>query len=369
MNIEQTPSLKRTQLYHAHLKAGAKMVPFAGWEMPVSYPRGIISEVKSVRHAAGMFDVSHMGRLTVKGRNAAQFLGTVCSADVPGLAPGRSKYHVICNEQGGIIDDAVVYRLTEDECLLVVNAGNKEGVLGWTGRQARSMDAVEITDLSGDLAMIAVQGPQAVPTLDRISAGGASKIRPFRIGEVAIQGARMLAARTGYTGEDGFEIMPPSDRAGALWDLLLREGIEPSGLGARDVCRLEAGLMLHGVDMTVENNPIEAGLERFLYLDGSGYVAGQALKRIKSEGTRRIIAGFRTSGRAIPRHGQNVLKDGKPVGIVTSGTHSPTLDSDIGMGYVDRICAAPGTRLQIDVRGRLADAEVVPLPFYKSSRG
>jgi aminomethyltransferase len=365
------PTLKRTQLYDAHLKAGAKMVPFAGWEMPVSYPGGIISEVKVVRTAAGMFDVSHMGRLRVTGANAAGFLDTVCSADVSGLAQGRSKYHLICNERGGIIDDAIVYRLGVDECLLVVNAGNKGAVLSWILPRARSAGGITVRDTSSDFAMIAVQGPSAVDSVDRLSGGTASQIRPFRIGEIAIDGASMLAGRTGYTGEDGFEIMPPTRVATAVWDRLLQAGVQPCGLGARDVCRLEAGLMLHGVDMTVENNPFEAGLGRFVHLESPGYVAAGALKRMSAEGTQRVIAGLRVLERAIPRHGHTIHPgggDGKQVGIVTSGTHSPTLDADIGMGYVDRTFASPGTKLKIDVRGRRVDAEVVPLPFYARRR-
>ena len=359
----QPDALKRTQLYDAHLKAGAKMVPFAGWEMPVSYPQGIIAEVRVVRTAAGMFDVSHMGRLRVTGRNAARLLDTVCSADVSGLAKDRSKYHVICNERGGIIDDAIVYRLAEDECLLVVNAGNKAVVLGWLGPRAAAMGGVTITDTSSDLAMIAVQGPAAVKKIE-----GGSAIRPFRIGSVTVDGVEMLAGRTGYTGEDGFELMPPSAKAVAIWDRLAAEGVAPCGLGARDVCRLEAGLMLHGVDMTVDNNPFEAGLERFVHLDSPGYVAGDALRRIKANGTPRVIAGLRMLERAIPRHGHVVYDGGGQVGVITSGTHSPTLDADIGMGYVDRAFSSPGTKLKIDVRGRMASAETVPLPFYSRKR-
>ncbi|MBI2965099.1 MAG: glycine cleavage system aminomethyltransferase GcvT [Chloroflexi bacterium] len=367
----EAPALKRTQLYDAHLKAGAKMVPFAGWEMPVSYPGGIIAEVRAVRTAAGMFDVSHMGRLRIAGANAASFLDTVCSADVSGLAQRRSKYHLICNERGGIIDDAIVYRLDADECLLVVNAGNKDAVLGWIMPRARAAGGVTVRDTSPDFAMIAVQGPSAVDAVDRLSGGGASQIRPFRIGEIAIEGTAMLAGRTGYTGEDGFEVMPPSRAAALVWDQLLEAGVQPCGLGARDVCRLEAGLMLHGVDMTVENNPHEAGLDRFVRLDSPGYVAADALKRIGAEGTLRVIVGLRMLERAIPRHGHTIHSgggNGTQVGIVTSGTHSPTLDADIGMGYVDRTLASPGTELKIDVRGRQVDAEVASLPFYARKR-
>jgi len=360
--------LLRTRLYDAHVKSGAKLVPFAGWEMPVSYPQGIIAEVASVRTGAGMFDVSHMGRLRVTGHGAVSFLGTVCSANVAGTRPGRSRYHLICNEAGGIIDDAIVYRLDDEECLLVVNAGNKKAVLEWMLPRAQKMGGVSITDTSSDFAMIAVQGPDAVGTVDRISNGGGSRIRPFQIGTIEVAGASMLAGRTGYTGEDGFEVMPASGVAIRVWDRLIAEGVMPCGLGARDVCRLEAGLMLHGVDMTVENNPYEAGLERFLYLDSPGYIAAEALRQIRDQGTRRTIAGFRVLERAIARHGYQVFQGESVVGVVTSGTHSPTLDADIGMGYFDRAFASPGTKLSIDVRGRRVSAEIVSLPFYARAR-
>jgi aminomethyltransferase len=357
------------------------MVPFAGWEMPVSYPAGILAEVRAVRTAAGMFDVSHMGRLRVRGEAAARFLDTVCSADVSGLGHGRSKYHVICNERGGIIDDAIVYRLTDDECLLVVNAGNKQAVLDWVLPRARAF-AVAVRDTSAEFAMVAVQGPEAVGILDRLTGGVASGVRPFRIGTIVIDGVAMLAGRTGYTGEDGFEVMPPATAAAAIWDRLGAAGVQPCGLGARDVCRLEAGLMLHGVDMTVDNNPIEAGLERFVYLDSPGYVAAGALRQLRERGTPRVIVGIRMLERAIPRHGYAIFagrgaavgpseggsEGDVQVGVVTSGTHSPTLDADIGMGYVDRAFSTPGTRLEIDVRGRRAGAGTVPLPFYSRRR-
>jgi aminomethyltransferase len=361
------PPLLRTPLYESHVRAGARIVPFAGWEMPVSYPAGILAEVRAVRTSAGMFDVSHMGRLRVRGASAARFLDTVCSADVSGLVTGRSKYHLICNERGGIIDDAIVYRLADDECLLVVNAGNKVAVLDWLLPKARAA-GVDIRDTSAEFAMVAVQGPVALSVLDALSGGSASGIRPFRIGTIVIDRCAMLAGRTGYTGEDGFEVMPPASSSVVIWDRLSAAGVQPCGLGARDVCRLEAGLMLHGVDMTVDNNPFEAGLDRFVHLDSPGYVAARALRRLRDQGPARSIAGFRMLDRAIPRHGYAIFTARRQVGIVTSGTHSPTLDADIGMGYVDRAFSTPGTRIEIDVRGRPVGAETVPLPFYSRRR-
>jgi aminomethyltransferase len=357
--------LKRTPLFEAHVAAGAQIVPFGGWEMPVQYPGGIISEVRSVRTAAGMFDVSHMGRIEFSGPGAVPFLDTVLSANVARLRQGRSKYHVICNEQGGIIDDAIVYRLGEEKCLLVVNAGNTDEDLEFIRPRAKNFGTVDVNVVTDEIAMIAVQGPEAVAIVDRLSDGAAVEVRRFRVGQATIAGISCMPARTGYTGEDGFEIMPPADRARELWDALAAAGVAMCGLGARDVLRLEAGLMLHGNDMTVKNNPIEAGLEWTLDLRKEGYVAGPALREIAAAGTSRMMCGIRVTGRGIPRHGMRVLKDGTEVGEVTSGTHSPTLDAGIGVGYVDRRFAAPGTNLEIDIRGRLVDAEVATLPFYK----
>jgi aminomethyltransferase len=360
--------LKRTPLHDTHVAAGARMVPFGGWEMPVQYRDGIISETKSVRASAGMFDVSHMGRVEFSGRGAVAFLDTILSANVAALKPGRSKYHVICDERGGIIDDAIVYRLDDEKCLLVINAGNTDADLRWVRSKMSGRTGVTLTDITAYTGMIAVQGPAAVATLDGLSGGAASEVRRFRIGDVAVAGIPCRIARTGYTGEDGYEVMPPAGRAAELWAALKAAGVDECGLGARDVLRLEAGLMLHGNDMTVENNPFEAGLEWTLSLDKEGYIPGPALREIKAKGTQRVIAGLRMTGRGIPRHGMDILSGGDRAGTVTSGTHSPTLDADIGMGYVDRQLATPGTPIDIDVRGRIITAEIVELPFYKRSQ-
>ncbi len=343
------------------------MVPFGGWNMPVQYPAGIIAETRSVREGCGLFDVSHMGRIEFTGAGAVPFLDTVLSAHVAALKSGRSKYHMICNEQGGIIDDAIVYRLDEEKCLLVVNAGNTEADLDWIRPRAEAFGGVSMEVVTDEVGMIAVQGPKAVEIVDSLSGESASGIRRFRIGEVEVAGIPCLAARTGYTGEDGFELMPQADRLEELWSALKEAGCDECGLGARDVLRLEAGLMLHGNDMTVDNNPYEAGLKWTVNLDKPGYIAADALREVAANGTEKVIAGFRMTGRAIPRHGMTILEDGAAVGEVTSGTHSPTLDADIGMGYVPRRLAGPGTAIEIDVRGRSVPAEIVELPFYKRS--
>lgn len=359
------PALKITPLFNAHVASGARMVPFGGWNMPVQYPAGIISETRSVRENCGIFDVSHMGRIEFTGSGAVPFLDTVLSAHVAALKPGRSKYHMICNEQGGIIDDAIVYRLDDEKCLLVVNAGNADADMDWIRPKAEAFDDVSMKIVTGETGMIAVQGPKSVEILDSLSGGAASGVRRFRISEINVAGVPCLAARTGYTGEDGFELMPPADRLEDLWQALKEAGCDECGLGSRDVLRLEAGLMLHGNDMTVENNPYEAGLAWTIKLDKPDYIPGEALSKIATTGTENVIAGLKMTGRAIPRHGMTIIDGDETAGTVTSGTHSPTLDADIGMGYVPRRLAEPGTPIQIDVRGRNVTAEIVEMPFYK----
>ena len=343
------------------------MVPFGGWSMPVQYPAGIITESRSVRENCGIFDVSHMGRVEFSGAGAVAFLDTVLSAHVAKLKPGRSKYHVICNERGGIIDDAIVYRIDEEKCLLVVNAGNADADLEWIVPKAEAYGNVHVEIVTAQTGMIAMQGPRAVEIADSLSGGAASGVRRFRVAEIEIAGIPCLTARTGYTGEDGFELMPQADRTAELWAALIEAGCDECGLGARDLLRLEAGLMLHGSDMTVENNPYEAGLAWTVKLDKPGYIPGEALRVIEADSTERVIAGIRMTGRAIPRHGMAIYEGETAVGTVTSGTHSPTLDADIGMGYVARRLAEPGTEIEIDVRGRRVTAEIAELPFYKRS--
>lgn len=362
-----TESLKQTPLHGAHLAAGARMAPFGGWDMPIQYPTGILREVSAVRTSAGMFDVSHMGRIEFSGAGSAAFLDRMLSANVAKLRRGRSRYHVICNEAGGIIDDALVYRLGESHYLLVVNAGNFDAVAPWLATHSEGVADLDSVVTTEDVAMIAVQGPGAVALTQRLSGSPVSSLRPFAIGEAEIAGIPCRLARTGYTGEDGFEIMPPSDRATELWSALEEEGTAPCGLGARDVLRLEAGLLLHGNDMTVEENPYEAGLERFVYLDSPGYIATEALRAIREAGPKKRLTGFRMTGRGIARHGHPILSGGRRIGTVTSGTHSPTLDANIGMGYVDPEYAEPSTAIEIDVRGRMVAAETAPLPFYRRS--
>ena len=364
---------KRTPLYETHVASGARIVPFGGWDMPVQYGNGIIYEVGQVRNDVGVFDVSHMARLEFRGVDSGRFLDTVLSVRASRLEHGQARYHVICNEKGGIIDDAIVYNLEEDRYLLVVNAGNADVDKEWLslqmGRFIEREDAdVGYVDRTDEIAMVAVQGPNAVSMLSGLTGREIDGIGRFNAGEASLDGERILAVRTGYTGEDGFEIMFDSSHARRIWELLVSSGATECGLGSRDVLRLEAGLMLHGSDMTVENNPYESGLRWTVRPNRSEYIAGGALRKIRDDGTARRIAGFAMRSRGIARHGHLIFVDGNEVGLVTSGTHSPTLGVAIAMGYVDVEHSEVGKVVQIDVRGRTVEAEIVQLPFYRRSR-
>lgn len=355
------------------------MVPFGGWDMPVQYPGGIIAEVNAVRHTAGIFDVSHMQRLVFEGPGAETFLGTILSANMPAIKIGRSKYNFICNIQGGIIDDALVYRTDCDKFLLVINAGNTTVDMDWLVARKPGLAALtedpefRISVITDETAMIAIQGPTAVEIVDGLTGGQASNIRKFRIGKMHVAGIEATLARTGYTGEDGFEIVIPADQAVKLWIGLKEAGAVESGLGARDVLRLEAGLPLHGNDLSADTNPFEAGFDRFAYFEGPGCIAGDSLRRLSKTEPRRKLVGFKMIGRGIPRAGLEILstdgsaeESGSPViGKVTSGTLSPTIEAGIGMGYVEQKYAEIGDHIIIDVRGRPVEAEIVKMPFYR----
>ena len=362
---------KKTPLHATHLESNAKMTEFCGWDMPVQYPNGIIAEVTAVRESAGIFDVSHMGRIEFGGPGTKYFLGTVLSANLMALKIGRSKYNFICNKEGGIIDDAMIYRIEDERFLLVVNAGNTDEDLEWITSQDVDDSDCNMAILTNKTAMIAIQGPQAVAIVDDVTDGLASQIGRFRIATASFNGYVATLARTGYTGEDGFEIIVPADQGPDLWSLFKSVGAVECGLGSRDVLRLEAGLPLHGNDLSPSTNPFEAGFGRFVYTQAPGYVAGDALMQISTSESQRLLVGFKMIGRGIPRSGLRILSflsdpdSCSVIGTVTSGTYSPTVDGGIGMGYVERKYSEVGKQIVIDVRGRLVEAEIVKLPFYK----
>ena len=359
--------LKRTPLFETHVSLGARMVPFGGWDMPIQYS-GILAEARAVRSEAGLFDVSHMGRVDIWGPGAASFLNRVLSFDVPALRVGRARYNVVCNQEGGIIDDCIVYRREEERFLLIPNASNTPAVLEWISRWVPGEDEVRIEDVTARYVMIAHQGPGAEAMLQGLTPADLSSLRIFRAIETQVAGADTLLARTGYTGEDGFELILPREAGAEVWTTLMDRGAVPCGLGSRDVLRLEAGLLLHGNDMDTSTNPYEAGLDRFMAPDREGYVPGDALRRIHQQGVSRRLAGFAVVGRGIPRHGYALMDGSRQIGEVSSGGHSSTLDRSIGMGYVPTGYSTAGSRFQVDIRGRLVDVEVTALPFYSRRR-
>ena len=366
--LSTTDGISHTPLIETHRALGARMAPFAGWEMPVQYT-GILEEASSVRTNAGLFDVSHMGRLELTGPAAADLLDTVLSVNVPKMRQGRARYTVVCTEEGGIIDDGIVYRRGDQEFLLIPNAANTGAILDWLASGAPGPDQVRIEDITSRYAMIAHQGPRAAEMLQPLTEVDLSTVRPFAAVETRVAGATAYVARTGYTGEDGYELIVPSEAATGIWNELTDRGATPCGLGARDVLRLEAGLLLHGNDMDISVNPYEAGLERFVDADRDNYLAGPALRRIRDQGVTRTLVGFIMLERGIARHGYSITDGQNTIGTVTSGGPSPTLDSNIGLGYVPTGHAAHGSRIYVEIRGRAIAAEVTTIPFYARNRG
>jgi aminomethyltransferase len=344
-------TLLRTPLYDRHVALGARMVPFAGWEMPVQYD-GVIQEHRAVRTDAGVFDVSHMGEIEVEGPRALELLQSLLSSDMPKVEPGRARYTLLTNERGGIVDDLIAYRLDEFRWLLVVNASNREADVAWI--KEREISGSDVRDVSDEYALLAVQGPRAIEKL------GLPKAAWNTFAEEEIDGVQTMVNRTGYTGEDGCEILCMAEDAAQLWDAVIARGVTPCGLGARDTLRLEACLALHGNDITSDTDAISAGLGWTCALDKE-FNGVEELRRIKSEGPARKLVAFTMEERAIPRQGMAIAGGGD----VTSGTHSPTLDVGIGMGYVPSEQSAVDTELEIDVRGKPRRARVVKKPFYK----
>jgi aminomethyltransferase len=344
-------TLLRTPLYARHVALGARMVPFAGYEMPVQY-EGVISEHKAVRVDAGAFDVSHMGEIHVDGPSAQTFLQSVLSNDIDKIGDGDAQYTLLPNDAGGIIDDLIAYRLGHGQFYLVVNASNRTAAYGWL--KEREPRGCEVRDASDEYGLVAVQGPRALERL------GLRDAPAFTHAMGQLDGIEVMVARTGYTGEQGVELCCAEDDAVALWDAILARGVTPCGLGARDTLRLEVCYPLHGNDITSETDAISAGLGWACALD-TEFTGVETLRRITSEGPARKLVPFVMEERAVPRQGMAI--DGG--GEVTSGTHSPMLDVGIGMGYVPTASAASDSELVIDVRGKSRRARVVKKPIYR----
>ena len=344
-------TLLRTPLYNRHVARAARMVPFAGWEMPVQYD-GVIPEHRAVRTDCGVFDVSHMGELEVEGPRARELLQSLLANDVEKLGPGRAQYTLLTNERGGIVDDLIVYELDPFRYLLIVNAATKDGDYEWL--KEHEIRGSDVRDVSDDYALLAVQGPRSVDALELPDAPA------FTFAEGEIDGIDCMVNRTGYTGERGVELLVPADDGAALWDRVLDRGVKPCGLGARDTLRLEVCYPLHGNDIGPDTDAISAGLGWVCALD-TDFTGADELRRIKEEGPKRRLVPFVMEERAIPRHGMTIEGGGD----VTSGSHSPMLDRGIGLGYVPVALAQPETELTIDVRGKPRKARVVSRPIYK----
>jgi aminomethyltransferase len=344
-------TLQRTPLHDAHVALGARMVPFAGWEMPVQY-EGVIPEHKAVRADCGVFDVSHMGEFEVEGPRATELLQATLSNDLDRIGAGRAQYTLLTNDRGGIVDDLIAYRLDDFRYLLIVNAANREADFRWL--KEREIPGSDVRDVSDEYALLAVQGPRAIARL------GLPEAEQFTFAEGEIDGVQCMVNRTGYTGEQGCELLVMAEDAVALWDRVLARGAMPCGLGARDTLRLEASLPLHGNDITPETDAISAGLGWCCKLEKE-FSGAQELREIKARGPERKLVSFVMEEKAVPRQGMTIEGGGE----VTSGTHSPMLDRGIGMGYVSSESAAPGTELAVDVRGKSRRGRIVKRPIYK----
>jgi aminomethyltransferase len=355
--------LRRTPLYDEHKALGARLVPFAGYELPVQY-EGITAEHEAVRNHAGLFDVSHMGEVVFRGPQAEEAVQRLVTRDVSRLAEGQAGYAAVCYENGGTVDDVLVYR-SPDDFLVVVNAANREGDLAHFLEHTGDLD-VEIVDESDDWALLALQGPGSEGILQNFTDTDLLSLRYYRYETGEVDGSYAVISRTGYTGEDGFELYVRPGDAPAIWRRLVEAGATPAGLGARDTLRLEAGMCLYGNELDPETTPLEAGIGFAVHLDKEqGFVGREALEKEKNEGLRKKLVGFEVEGRGIARHDYPVKADGETVGRVTSGTRSPTLGKAIGLALV-----SPGVedRFEVEVRGKAVAARAVPLPFYKRDR-
>jgi aminomethyltransferase len=363
-NTQQTPLTQR------HIDLGAKMVPFAGYSMPIQY-QGIVAEHKAVRTACGLFDVCHMGEIRIRGAGAAAFVNHLVTNDLDRIAVGQAMYTCACRESGGIVDDLIVYKHADDNILIVCNASNREKF--WQHLQEQKTADVEITDESDDTGLIALQGPTALAALADAEASLSqlsAELRIFRFQDATIAGAPVTVARTGYTGEDGVEIFCKSADAPGVWDRLLEagqaHGAAPAGLGCRDTLRLEARLSLYGNELDEETNPLEAGLAWTVKMEKSDFLGKKALESAKAAGLSKKIVGFEVTGRGSARAGYPLLdKDGKVVGKCTSGGPSPTLGRPIALGYLPPTMTEIGTEFLVDARGKKLPARVVKTPFYR----
>ena len=360
-------SLRHTPLHAAAKAAGGRMVPFAGWEMAVQFA-GLVAEHKAVRQHCGVFDISHMGVLTLRGDGAKDALQALVPTDLFRIGPGEACYTVLLNERGGIRDDLIVYDRGwhgTHELVLVINAACAEADTAWIRSQLEPQ-GISVSDRKGDGVLLALQGPEAAARLEALCGESLAGLPRFGHRELTLNGAPAFVGRTGYTGEDGFELLLEAPAGIALWQQLLAEGVAPCGLGARDTLRLEAAMHLYGNEMDEATTPLEAGLGWLVHLEmPKPFIGREVLEKQSAEGVSRRLVGLKLQGRAIARHGYPVLHNGTPVGEITSGTWSPTLEEPIALAYVPTALAKLGTELAVEIRGKAEPAQVVKRPFYR----
>jgi len=366
--------LKRTPLNSAHRQMGGRMVDFGGWDMPVQYPAGTIEEHLRTRTHAGLFDVSHMGEIDVRGSDAITFVNRITSNDTTKLVDGQAQYSALTTPEGTVIDDLVVYRLAADHLLLVVNASTTDKDWEWI-KSSHSSESVELNNVSADYCQMALQGPDAQTILQTLTDVPLGEIKYYHFTRGSVDGVAGIISRTGYTGEDGFEVYAPPDRAERLWNKILDAGktgtptgVLPCGLAARNTLRLEAGMALYGNELDESTTLLEANLGWICKLDKGDFIGREALARQKADGVKRKLAGFEIVERGIARDHQDVVVAGQRVGTVTSGSPAPFLKKNIGFAYLPVELASVGQQIQIDVRGKLVGAQVVKAPFYKRAK-
>lgn len=365
--------MKKTPLYDQHVSLGGKIVEFGGWLMPVQYA-GLSQEHNCVRQKVGLFDVSHMGEFTVKGPDAENFLNYLITNNVSKLINGGALYSVMCYENGGVVDDLLVYKLAEQDYLICVNASNEEKDFAWFSEKAKPFKNLILKNESANFCQIAIQGPESISVLEKLSSFKWRDVKYYTCAQAEFLGFPCILSRTGYTGEDGFEIYAPTAAAEKIWTSLLEAGksfgIQPCGLGARDTLRTEAKLPLYGHELSAETNPLEAGLGWVIKMEKADFVGKKAMEAKKADGLRKKLVGIRSLDRGIPRQGYEVFtEDGaKRIGVVTSGTLSPTLNFPIAIAYIDIPHDSIGTKVAVKVRDRLYNAQIVSTPFYKRTK-
>jgi aminomethyltransferase len=365
MTQPDTGSLQQTPLHRAHLSRGARMIGFGGWDMPVQYA-GIVEEHRTVRSAVGCFDVSHMGEFEFRGPDAARELQRLTTNDVDALETGQVQYSLLCHEDGGIVDDLTLYRVGDDHFMMTVNAANIEKDWAWVTDHLEGR--VEARNTSVETGLIAVQGPRAEALVGRLTDLEVSRIAYYRFVRDRVAGVPAIVSRTGYTGEDGFELYLPAAETERAWETLLAEGaalgVAPIGLGARDTLRLEMKYALYGNDIDHTTNPLEAGLGWVVKLAKGEFLGRAAIEAVRASGPARRLVGFEMVDRAVARHGYRLSRAGEPIGQVTSGSYGPSVDRYIGIGYVATAASAVGTEIEVEVRGRPQKARVVKTPFH-----